>query len=332
MNHTIVLTGDRPTGRLHLGHYVGSLKNRFEMQADHHCFFMVADYQALTTHQDRTDELEKHVYEMVLDYLAAGFDPEKSVCFLQSQVPQLAELTMILSNLVSLPRLLRNPTIKEEMDKMGLEDRATYGFVGYPVSQAADILLFRPHYVPVGPDQRPHIELAQEVAGRFNRIYGEVFPMPEGVYGERLQGTDGMNKMGKSYGNAIDLADGADCVEEKVMSMLTDPGRVRATDLGDPTVCSAFHYREIFDIPHAERVATACRQGAVGCTTCKGELAEVLNDFLTPFRERRAQFAEQPHLVRDILNLGCAKARIEGQRTLELVKEAMGLRYESLLG
>lgn len=332
MNRTIVLTGDRPTGRLHLGHYVGSLKNRFEMQKDHHCFFMIADYQALTTHQDRTDELEKHVYEMVLDYLAAGFDPEKSVCFLQSQVPQLAELTMILSNLVSLPRLLRNPTIKEEMDKMGLEDRATYGFVGYPVSQAADILLFRPGYVPVGPDQKPHIELAQEVAGRFNRIYGEVFPMPEGVYGERLQGTDGMNKMGKSYGNAIDLADEADCVGEKVMAMLTDPGRARATDPGCPEVCSAFHYREIFDAQGAEDVATACRQGTVGCTACKGELAEVLNDFLTPFRERRAEFAAQPNMVRDILNLGCAKARIEGQRTLELVKEAMGLRYEGLIG
>jgi tryptophanyl-tRNA synthetase len=234
----------------------GSLKNRFEMQDAHQCFFMIADYQALTTHQERSQELETHVREMVLDYLAAGFDPEKSVCFLQSQVPQLAELTMILSNLVSLPRLLRNPTIKEEMDKMGLEGRATYGFVGYPVSQAADILLFRPRYIPVGPDQRPHIELAQDVAGRFNRLYGDVFPIPEGVYGERL----------------------------------------------------------------------------IGCTTCKEELAMVLNDFLTPFRERRAEFEQQPNLVRDILHLGCSRARIEGQRTLEMVKEAMGLRYKDLLG
>lgn len=332
MNRTIVLTGDRPTGRLHLGHYVGSLKNRFEMQDDYQCFFMVADYQALTTHQDRTDELEQHVYEMVLDYLAAGFDPEKSVCFLQSQVPQLAELTMILSNLVSLPRLLRNPTIKEEMDKMGLEDRATYGFVGYPVSQAADILLFRPRYVPVGPDQRPHIELAQEVAGRFNRIYSEVFPMPEGVYGERLQGTDGKNKMGKSYGNAIDLTGSENCVQEKVMAMLTDPGRVRANDSGKPEVCSAFHYREVFDAESAVDVATACRKGTVGCVDCKRELATVINNFVEPFRKRRAIFENQPNLVRDILNLGCAKARIEGQRTLELVKEAMGLKYDRLIG
>ena len=332
MKRTIVLTGDRPTGRMHLGHYVGSLKNRFEMQDDYQCFFMVADYQALTTHQDRTDELEAHVHEMVLDYLAAGFDPEKSICFLQSQVPQLAELTMIFSNLVTLPRLLRNPTIKEEMGKMGFEDRATYGFVGYPVSQAADILLFRPQLVPVGPDQKPHIELAQEVAGRFNRIYGDVFPIPDGVYGTRLQGTDGQSKMGKSYGNAIDLLDTEVSIQAKVMDMVTDPGRVRATDLGDPEVCSAFHYRGIFDGENVDAVAEACRSGAVGCTTCKGELANVLNDFIAPFRERRKDFEAQPDVVRDILNLGSAKARIEGQRTLEKVKEAMGMGYKSLVG
>ena len=248
MSRTIVLTGDRPTGKMHLGHYVGSLKNRFEMQDEFQCFFMIADYQALTTHRDRTEDLERHVREMVLDYLAAGFDPEKSVCFLQSQVPQLAELTMIFSNLVTLPRLLRNPTVKEEMGKMGLGNRVPYGFVGYPVSQAADILLFRPRYVPVGPDQRPHIELAQEVAARFNRIYGEVFPIPDGGYGTRLKGTDGQSKN------------------------------------------------------------------------------------MTPFRVRRRGFEGQPDLVRDILNLGSARARIEGQRTLEHVKEVMGMGYKALMG
>ena len=248
MSRTIVLTGDRPTGKMHLGHYVGSLKNRFEMQDEFQCFFMIADYQALTTHRDRTEDLEHHVREMVLDYLAAGFDPEKSVCFLQSQVPQLAELTMIFSNLVTLPRLLRNPTVKEEMGKMGLGNRVPYGFVGYPVSQAADILLFRPRYVPVGPDQKPHIELAQEVAARFNRIYGEVFPIPDGVYGTHLKGADGQSKI------------------------------------------------------------------------------------MTPFRVRRKGFEEQLDLVRDILNLGGSRARIEGQRTLEHVKEVMGMGYKSLIG
>ena len=248
MSRTIVLTGDRPTGKMHLGHYIGSLKNRFEMQDAFQCFFMIADYQALTMHRDRTEDLERHVREMVLDYLAAGFDPEKSVCFLQSQVPQLAELTIIFSNLVTLPRLLRNPTVKEEMGKMGLGNQVPYGFVGYPVSQAADILLFRPRYVPVGPDQRPHIELAQEVAARFNRIYGEVFPIPDGVYGTRLKGTDGQSKN------------------------------------------------------------------------------------MTPFRVRRKGFEEQPDLVRDILNLGSARARIEGQRTLEHVKEVMGMGYKALMG
>ncbi|MCY3683463.1 MAG: tryptophan--tRNA ligase [Gemmatimonadetes bacterium] len=332
MSRTIVLTGDRPTGKMHLGHYVGSLKNRFEMQDEFQCFFMIADYQALTTHRDRTEDLERHVREMVLDYLAAGFDPKKSVCFLQSQVPQLAELTMIFSNLVTLPRLLRNPTVKEEMGKMGLGNRVPYGFVGYPVSQAADILLFRPRYVPVGPDQRPHIELAQDVAARFNRIYGEVFPLPDGVYGTRLKGTDGQSKMGKSYGNAIDLSDEDTSVRAKVMNMVTDPGRVRATDPGNPDVCSAFHYREVFDEENAEQVARACRSGTIGCTTCKGELADVLNDFMTPFRIRRKGFEEQPDLVRDILNLGGSRARIEGQRTLEHVKEVMGMGYDALMG
>lgn len=330
MKRALVLTGDRPTGRMHLGHYAGSLKNRFAMQDEYRCFFMIADYQALTTHQDRARELAQHIREMVLDYLSAGFDPEKSICFVQSQVPQLAELTVILSNLVSLPRLLRNPTVKEEMGKLGLEDRASLGFVGYPVSQAADILLFRPRYVPVGPDQRPHIELAQEVAARFNRLYGEVFPIPEGVYGQRLRGTDGKDKMGKSYGNAINLSDGVTEVREKVMDMVTDPGRARATNPGRPEVCSAFHYREVFDAERAEAVARVCRAGQVGCTACKGELAEVLNGFLQPFRERRAAF--EPDLVRDVLSLGCAQARIEGQRTLEQVKAAMGLDYKGLVG
>jgi tryptophanyl-tRNA synthetase len=247
-------------------------------------------------------------------------------------VPQLAELTMILSNLVSLPRLLRNPTIKEEMGKMGLQERATYGFVGYPVSQAADILLFRPQYVPVGPDQRPHIELTQEVAMRFNRIYGEVFPIPEGIYGHQLGGTDGLSKMGKSDGNAIDLVDSDKAVREKVQKMVTDPGRVTAADPGKPEVCSVFHYREMFQAEISEKVAQNCRQGQMGCSACKGELADFLNGFMQPFRDRRAIFEQQPDLVRGILNLGCSKARIEGQRTLEQVKDAMGLQYKALVG
>ena len=184
----------------------------------------------------------------------------------------------------------------------------------------------------MGPDQRPHIELAQEVARRFNRTYGDVFPVPEGVYGNRLEGTDGKNKMGKSYGNAIDLADRENRIKERVMAVMTDPGRVRATDPGCPEVCSAFHYRKVFGEARAPEVASACRAGAVGCTDCKADLAKVIQGFLAPFRERRAEFEKQPNTVRDILNLGCAKARIVGQRTLERVKEVMGLRYKSLLG
>ena len=327
-----VLTGDRPTGRMHLGHYVGSLKNRFALQETHRCFYMIADYQALTTHEDRAREIEGNVREIVLDYLAAGFDPERSVCFLQSQVPQLAELTMVFSNLVTLPRLLRNPTIREEMEEMGKSERATYGFVGYPVSQAADILLFRPELVPVGPDQRPHIELAQEVAARFNRDYGEVFPIPEGVYGERLAGTDGTRKMGKSYGNAIFLSDTPEAVQGKVAGMVTDPARVRRVDPGHPEVCSVYTYHLMLHPDAETAVAGACRRAEIGCTECKQNLSDGLDAFLTPFRERRAAFEQRPGIIRDILNLGGSEARVEGQKTLEMVKDAMGLTYRNLLG
>ncbi|MCZ6634003.1 MAG: tryptophan--tRNA ligase [bacterium] len=332
MKRAILMTGDRPTGQMHLGHYVGSLKNRFAMQKDYRCFFMIADYQALTTHSDRSSDLEGYIREMVLDYLAAGFDPERSVCFLQSQVPQLAELTAIFGNLVTLPRLMRNPTIKQEIEEMGVNKRPTFGFVGYPVSQAADIVLFRPECVPMGEDQRPHMELAQEVAARFNGIYGEVFPIPEGVYGERMVGTDGRRKMSKSYGNAISLTDAPEVVEAKVGGMVTDPGRVRRSVPGRPELCSVFAYYRAFAAEQEDAVAADCRAAAVGCTDCKAGLAGVLNTFLEPFQERRAEFEKQPGLVRDILNLGGSTARIEGQRTLEQVKEVMGLRYESLLG
>jgi len=293
---------------------------------------MLADYQALTTHEDRTREIESNVREIVLDYLASGFDPGNGVCFLQSQVPQLAELTMIFGNLVTLPRLMRNPTIREEMQEMGRNDRATYGFVGYPVSQAADILLFRPGLVPVGPDQRPHIELAQEVAGRFNRSYGEVFPIPEGVYGERLAGTDGTRKMGKSYGNAVFLSDEPSVVKEKVKGMVTDPARVRRSDPGHPEVCSVFSYHGMLDPDVEETVGTPCRNASIGCTECKEALAEGLNQFLEPVREKRERAAQDPSAIRDVLNLGGSEARIEGQRTLEDVKEKMGLCYRGLLG
>ena len=326
-----VLTGDRPTGRMHVGHYFGSLKNRFAMQKDYRCFFMIADYQALTTHADRTPEIEGNVREMALDYLAAGFDPEQGVCFLQSQVPQLAELTTIFSNLVTLSRLLRNPTIKEEMHEMGLSARATYGFVGYPVSQAADILLFRPALVPVGPDQQPHVELAQEVAARFNRLYGTLFPIPEAMVGERLMGTDGRRKMGKSARNAIHLSDAPEIVAEKVGEMVTDPARARRSDPGHPEVCPVFNVHRALDPDAENTVAVPCRRAEIGCADCKAGLGARLNVFLEPFRERRSRCEGRPGLIRDILNMGGAEARVEGQRTLEEVKERMGLSYKGLL-
>ena len=324
MTKDIVMTGDRPTGPMHVGHYFGALKQRFAMQNEYRCFFMIADYQALTTHSDRSHEIESNVFAMVRDYLAAGFDPEKAVCFLQSQVPQLAELTVILSNLVTLSRLLRNPTTKQEM--ADLKRQPTLAFVSYPVSQAADILMMRPRYVPVGPDQRPHIELAREVASRFNQQYGELFPVPEGVYGKQFGGTDGRGKMGTSLGNAINLSDDTDQVRKKVDGMTTDPSRVRRDDHGDPSVCPVFRFHEAIDDGDSREIADGCRSASIGCTDCKGMLSQKFDAVLDPIRRRGSDCKDVD--VSDILNHGGSVARIAAQQTLECVKEAIGFDYK----
>jgi len=254
------------------------------------------------------------------------------VCFLQSQVPQLAELTTIFSSLVSLPRLLRNPTVKQEMGDQKGSGPASYAFVGYPVSQAADILMFRPAYVPVGTDQRPHLELACEVARRFNRLFEPIFPIPEPVYGRQIGGTDGRGKMGTSTGNAISLADASQDVEAKAGSMVTDPARVRRDDPGNPEVCPVFALHDTLQNPNVAGIDRDCRKAAIGCTACKADLATVLNALLEPMRERRRQYEGRRGLVRDILNLGGSEARIQAQRTLEEVKAAMGLDYRGLMG
>jgi tryptophanyl-tRNA synthetase len=326
MTRDIVMTGDRPTGPMHVGHYFGTMKKRFEMQDQYRCFFMIADYQALTTHADRSNAIESDVMRMVKDYLAAGFDPEKSVCFLQSQVPQLAELTVILSNLVTLSRLLRNPTTKQEM--ADLRRHPTLAFVSYPVSQAADILMMRPRYVPVGPDQRPHIELAREVATRFNQQFGELFPIPEGVYGTQFGGVDGRGKMSTSQGNTINLTDEPDRVRRKVDGMQTDPARLRRNDPGDPTVCPAFGFREAMGAGDCEEIADGCRTASIGCTECKRNLSEKFDAVLSPIREKREAYDERD--VVDILSHGGSVARVTAQQTLEEVKAAIGFDYRSI--
>ena len=325
---TIVLTGDRPTARLHQDHYVGSLIQRFSMQSKHRCFFMIADYQALTTRSASGTEVESHVSNLVMDFLAAGLDPEKSSCFLQSQVPQLAELTTIFGNLVTLPMLLEMPFMKGK--KPGLKsDEFTFGFVGYPVSQAADILLFRPAFVPVGEDQRPFVKLAQEVAARFNSLYGETLPIPEGIYREGFLSFNGDSTDGKKEGEFSDHSLPKDAVRRKVAGIESDSHRVQTSGPGTPENCPGLGYHQISNC-ELERDAVKCREATLEYEECRFDLADSLIGYFEEFRERRAKFEETPHMVQDVLNLGGSQARIEGQRTLEVVKEAMGLSYRGL--
>jgi len=327
-----LLTGDRPTGKMHLGHYVGSLANRVRLQDEYDCFFIVADYQAITTHFNKTFELESNIKEVLTDWLAVGIDPDKSTFFIQSAVPQLAELTVIFSMAVTVPRLYRNPTIKEEIKERGLGDNITYGFLGYPISQAADVLAFRPGVVPVGEDQSPILELTREIAKRFNNQFGDIFPIPDTILPstiacQRLPGTDGKRKMGKSYNNAIFLSDSAETVEEKVRRTVTDTTRIRLSDKGHPEACTVFTYHEAFNECAVAEIADVCRNAKIGCTECKKLLSQAVNEFLEPIRERRAQCENQREYLRDIISEGNRNARKFAAETLNIAKEAMRMKY-----
>jgi tryptophanyl-tRNA synthetase len=331
----IILTGDRPTGPLHLGHYVGSLENRVKLQDEYDCLFIIADYQVLTDHLADTAQIEKNIREVILDYLSVGIDPKKCTIFIQSQVPEIAELTMYFSMIVSLTRVQKNPTVKAEIEaakKAGRISEITLGFVSYPVSQAADILFVRAHLVPVGEDQVPHIEQTREIARKFNHLFGEVFPIPEALIGEVpiLPGLDGQ-KMGKSYGNAIYLSDPADVVTKKIMSAITDPARIHSTDKGHPKICNVFHYHKAFNKEEAEEIEQKCKNARIGCVACKKRLIEKLNAFLEPIREKRAFYEGRDDLIREILNSGNKKAKEEAEKTMKLVKEAMHCDYKRLL-
>ncbi|MBI4544553.1 MAG: tryptophan--tRNA ligase, partial [Gemmatimonadetes bacterium] len=325
-----ILTGDRPTGRLHLGHWVGSLENRVRLQSEHECYFIVADLHTLTTRPEKEAlaEVPENIHEMVLDYLAAGIDPERCTIFVQSAVPQTAELNLIFEMLVSLPRLERLPTIKEMAEAAHLEV-LPFGLVGYPVLQAADILLPRADLVPVGRDNAPHVEVTREIARRFNFLYGDVFAEPEALVSELpvLPGIYGEQKMSKSLGNAILLSDPAPVVQERVMQMYTDPNRVRADVPGRVEGNPVFIYHDFFnpDGAEVEDLKERYRQGRVGDVEVKRKLARALNAFLEPIRERRAQLEQQPRIVEEILLAGNQRMRALGAETLERVREAMGL-------
>ena len=325
-----ILTGDRPTGPLHLGHYAGTLANRLRLQQAYECFFIVADLHTLTTRPARQDvaRLGENIREMVLDYLAVGIDPERSAIFLQSAVPETYELNLIFEMLVSVPRLERVPSLKEMAQAAHLE-AMPFGLLGYPVLQAADILLPRATLVPVGKDNEAHVEVAREIARRFNGLYGEVFPVPEVMLGDvpSLVGIDGQAKMSKSLDNAIFLADDAVTVEEKVRRMYTDPRRVRADIPGTVEGNSVFAYHEAFnpDRGEVDDLERRYREGRVGDVEVKTRLAGVLNAFLAPIRERRAEIARRPGYIEEVLHDGTRRARREAAMTMAAVREAMGL-------
>jgi len=322
-----ILTGDRPTGPLHLGHYVGSLKNRVDFQDKYDSYFIIADYQVLTDQLSKAENIKKNIKEIVLDYLSVGIDPDKSTIFVQSQIPEIAELTFLFSMLITMARVERNPTVKEEIRASGTK-KASLGFISYPVSQAADILVVRADAVPVGKDQLPHLEITREIAATFNRLFGKVFPMPEAILSQTptLPGLDGQ-KMSKSRNNAIFLSDSPGVVEEKVMKAITDTKKIRIDDPGRPEICNIYQYYLAFFPEKAKEIKPLCEAGKIGCVACKKQLAEMLNEFLDPIRKKRSQYAKKPKLIDEILEQGRKKTRKRAAETLSLVKQAMSIDY-----
>jgi tryptophanyl-tRNA synthetase len=321
-----LLTGDRPTGPLHLGHYVGSLENRLRLQDEYECFFIIADFHVLTTAYEDPSPVRDNVRELVLDYLSVGIDPEKSTIYLQSLVPEVAEISLLFGMLVSVPRLQRIPTLKDVIRDLKLET-ASLGLLSYPVLQSADILMVKGEVVPVGKDQASHVELTREIARRFNTLYGPVFPEPQALVGRvpTLPGTDGMKKMSKSLGNTIFLSDDEKTVERRVMSMYTDPTRIHATDPGHVRGNPVFAYHDAFNPETAEvnELKRRYRAGKVGDVEVKRKLARSINEFLEPIRQRRAAFAAEPGLVERIIREGSERARAEAADTLQDMKRAM---------
>ena len=334
MEKKIVLTGDRPTGRLHIGHYFGSLKTRVELQESgkYDQYILIADVQALTDNFGNPEKVRKNVREVAMDYLSVGIDPSKTTIYIQSMIPEVAELTVYYSNLVTIARLQRNPTVKTEIaqkrDLFG--ESVTYGFLGYPVSQAADITAFEGELVPVGEDQLPLIEQCREIVRKFNSIYGEVLKEPEAVLSsrKRIKGLDGNEKMGKSLGNAIYLSDSEEEITNKVMSAITDPNRIKKDDLGNPDICMVAYYHNLFSTKEeVKTVCEECKAGKRGCVACKRQLAKNIIEELKPIREKRKYYEEHPEEVDKILIEGTEKARKTAKQTMKKIKQAMKLNY-----
>ncbi len=326
-----VLTGDRPTGKLHLGHYVGSIKNRVALQDEHELFYMIADAQALTDNADNPQKVRDNILEVALDNLAAGLDPAKTTIFIQSAIPELAELFQYFLNLVTLARAERNPTVKDEMRQKGYDTNVPLGFITYPVSQAADILSVKATVVPVGADQVPMIEQTNDIIDSFNRIYGETFQKVEALLSPtpRLPGIDGKAKMSKSLGNTIFLADSVEEIEKKVMGMYTDPGHVHASDPGKVEGNVVFDYLTIFDPnqTEVEELKARYQKGGLGDIEIKKRLAGVLENLIAPIRARREELVRDPSAVMEIVRAGTEKTRARVQETMAEVKEKMKINY-----
>src|ERR1700690_3508808 len=325
-----ILSGMRPTGKLHLGNYVGALRNWVGLQDSYECFFFIADWHALTTDYADTRAVKQNSLEVMIDYLAAGLDPERSTMFIQSHVPAQAELHLLLSMITPLGWLERVPSYKEQKENIKEKDLGTYGFLGYPLLQSADILIYQADVVPVGEDQVAHVELTREIARRFNGFYGrsnEVFPEPKSLLtpAAKLPGTDG-RKMSKSYGNTIMLADPEPVVRQKLKTMVTDPARVRRTDPGNPDVCPVGDLHKIFSSKETmAKVNEGCRSAGIGCIECKGWAADALVKLLNPIQERRRKYEEKPRDAWDILEAGAEKARKAAAETMDGVRAAMGM-------
>ena len=328
-----ILTGDRPTGKLHIGHYFGSLKNRVELQntGKYDPYILIADVQALTDNFATPEKIRENIREVAMDYLACGIDPKKSTIYIQSMIPETAELTVFLSDLVTVARLQRNPTIKTEFaqkrDIFG--ESITYGFLGYPVSQAADITLFEGKVVPVGDDQLPLVEQCRELVRKFNSIYGDVLVEPEALLSKnkRIKGLDGNDKMGKSLGNAIYLADSDGEIYKKVMSAVTDPARIKKDDKGHPDVCMVAYYQKLFNENNYEKICEECKKGTRGCVDCKKELVNSIIEYLKPIREKRKYYEEHIDEVDKILMEGTKKAQETAKENMKKIKKAMKLDY-----
>jgi len=325
----IVLSGMRPTGPLHIGHLLGALNNWKKLQEEEYeCFYMIADWHALSTEYSSPSNIKEYVEEMVFDFLASGLNPEKSTIFIQSQVPQHSELHLIFSMFVPIPWLERNPVYKEQIQELKDKDLNTYGFLGYPILQSADILIYKANYVPIGTDQLPHLELTREIARRFNYLYDEIFPIPEPLLTEtpKIYGTDG-RKMSKSYQNCIYLKDTHQEIKKKIKNMFTDPKRIYKKDPGHPDTCPVFGYHKIFNKQMVNKIQQECIKAIIGCTDCKEILGEKLIISLSEIQEKRKYYEKNKNKIWTILEEGAEKARSISEKTLEEVKRCLKIEY-----